>query len=55
MDRGTAVQARRDVHEREKAVRPLCHDLSLFIKCEVCGQNLTGQTRKFADGTKELR
>ena len=41
--------------EREKAVRPLCHDLSLFIKCEVCGQNLTGQTRKFADGTRELR
>ena len=41
--------------EREKAVRPLCHDLSLFIKCEVCGQNLTGQPRKFADGTRELR
>ena len=30
-------------------------DLSLFIKCEVCGQNLTGQPRKFADGTRELR
>ena len=35
--------------------RPQCHDLSLFIKCEVCGQNLTGQPRKFADGTRELR
>lgn len=55
MDRGTAAQARRDVHGKGKAVRPLCHDLSLFIKCEVCGQNLTGQTRKFADGTRELR
>ena len=31
------------------------HDLSLFIKCEGCGENLVSKIYTFTDGTKDLR
>ena len=34
--------------------KKLRYDLSMFIKCEACGQNLTAKKKKFADGTTEL-
>ena len=31
------------------------HELSLFLKCENCGENLAAQTRTFADGSKGIK
>lgn len=44
-----------EVYKSRETMKFLHHDFSLFIKCEACGQNLTGQFRTFADGTRELR
>ena len=34
--------------------KTLRYDLSMFIKCSTCGQNLTAKKKRFADGTTEL-
>ena len=44
-----------EIYQSRETMKFLHHDLSLFIKCEVCGRNLTGQYRTFADGSRELR
>ena len=44
-----------EIYKSRETMKFLHHDFSLFIKCEACGQNLTGQFRTFADGTRELR
>jgi len=44
-----------EIYKSRETMKFLHYDLSLFIKCGVCGQNLTGQIRKFADNSKELR
>ncbi len=44
-----------EVYKSRKTMKTWRYDLSLFIKCEVCGENLSGKLRTFADGTKELR
>ncbi len=44
-----------EVYKSRETMKFLHHDFSLFIKCEACGQNLTGQYGTFADGTRELR
>ena len=31
------------------------HDLTLFLKCEGCGENLVAQVRSFTDGTQSRR
>ena len=40
---------------RETCQRVRAHDLSLFIKCEGCGETLSAKTAKFTDGTKDVR
>lgn len=40
---------------RELTPHPIRHDLSLFIKCEGCGENLTAKIYRYTDGTPSLR
>ena len=40
---------------RETCGRVRAHALSLFIKCEGCGENLSAKAVKFSDGSKDLR
>lgn len=51
-DEARAVHA--EIYKSRETYRYYRHDLSLFIKCEICGQNLTAKTKYFADGTTEL-
>ena len=43
-----------EIYKSRETYRHFRHDLSLFIKCETCGQNLTAKTKRYADGTVEL-
>ena len=43
-----------EVYKSRETFKYFRHDLSLFIKCEACGQNLTAKTKYYADGTTEL-
>lgn len=40
---------------RDTYAGPLRHDLSLFIKCEGCGETLSAKSYRFSDGTKDIR
>lgn len=40
---------------RDTCKRQRQHDLSLFIKCEGCGETLAATTYKYTDGTKDVR
>lgn len=43
-----------EVYKSRDTFAYLHYDLSLFLKCETCGQNLTVKIRRYADGTAEL-
>lgn len=43
-----------EVYKSRDTFAYLHYNLSLFLKCETCGQNLTAKIRHYADGTKEL-
>ena len=43
-----------EIYKSRETYRHFKHDLSLFIKCETCGQNLTAKTKYYADDTTEL-
>ena len=43
-----------EIYKSRETYRHFRHDLSLFIQCETCGQNLTAKTKRYADGTVEL-
>lgn len=40
---------------RDTCQRQRHHDLSLFIKCDGCGETLSAKSYKFTDGTKDVR
>lgn len=42
-----------EVYKSRSTYKHYKYDLSLFIKCETCGQNLTAKTKYYADGTTE--
>ena len=43
-----------EIYKSRETFKYFKYDLSLFIKCERCGQNLTSKIRHYADGTDEL-
>ena len=51
-------EQRREISERRRS-RDMYghaqHDLTLFLKCEGCGENLVAQVRSFTDGTQSRR
>lgn len=47
-------KAHAEIYKSRATFQCLHYDLSLFIKCEICGQNLTAKIRHYADGTSEL-
>ncbi len=43
-----------ELYKSRATMKYLHYDLSIFIKCEGCGENLTAKKRKYADGTPVL-
>ena len=43
-----------EIYKSRETYRHFRYDLSLFIKCETCRQNLTAKIKRYADGTAEL-
>lgn len=48
-------QRHAEVYKSRETMKYLHYDLSLFLKCGVCGGNLTAQQRKYADDSRGLR
>ena len=43
-----------EIHKNRETMSGMKYPLSLMIKCEVCGQNLSAKFRKLADGTRVM-
>lgn len=47
--------AHAEMYKRRESGIPLCHELSRFMKCGVCGENMTASVNYYADGTTEIK